>query len=207
MWLCQEGQTVCQLCPYPYWYLPQHRHTQTRHQAHGGRLPSSTCSITQSTLPVSSPPSQSQSSCLSSPSLLNTPSGESSIQTSSQPETIDVDDLMLRAFGECLDRSIGSNDVWYKRWLSIVKLSGRHYHLPGGSTDRKYIDKLTQELSHFLVEDYPSERFIVFSSLILQQDLTVRKGADIRRVIERRLSMWNVADYVWPAYPGGWKVW
>ena len=82
-----------------------------------------------------------------------------------------------------------------KRWLSIVKLSGRHYHLPGGSTGRKYNDQLTQDLCHFSAGDYPSERFIVFSSLILQRDQTVRKGADIRRVIERRLSMWNVADY------------
>ena len=126
-------------------------------QAHGSRSPSTTCSTTQGTLPVSSPPSQ--SSFLSLPSLLKTPSGESSMQTSSQPETTDVDDLMLRAFGQCLDHSVGSNDVWYKRWLSIVKLSGRHYHLPGGSTGRKYIDQLTQELSHFSAGDYPSERF------------------------------------------------
>ena len=51
-------------------------------QAHGGRSPLSTCSTTQGTLPVSSPPSQSQSSFLSLPLLLNTPSEESSIQTS-----------------------------------------------------------------------------------------------------------------------------
>ena len=95
-----------------------------------------------------------------------------------------------------MSTGVGVTDgCWYKRWLSIVSLSGSHYHLPGGSVGRKYVDQLTHELSHFSAGNYPSERFIIFSSVVLQRDRSVVKGADIRRVIERRLIMWDKGDF------------
>ena len=39
--------------------------------------------------------------------------------------------------------------------------------------------------------NFPSERLIVFSSLILQCDRSVKKGNDIRRLLERRFSLWK----------------
>lgn len=53
---------------------------------------------------------------------------------------------------------------------------------------RKYVDHLSKEFSYFSSGTCSSERLLVFSSVILQRDCTIRKGADIRRVIERRLD-------------------
>ena len=60
-----------------------------------------------------------------------------------------------------------------------------HYSLPGGSVGRKYIDLLNQELQYFVSGSYSAERFIVFSSLMLQCDRLVHKGCDIRRLLDR----------------------
>lgn len=111
--------------------------------------------------------------------------------------TEEVDLLMKRTFAEGLECSIiaGVDGGWYNRWLAIIKLSGKHYCLPGGSVGRKYVDQLAQELAHFSVDNFLSERFLVFSSVLLQRDRTVRKGFDIRRVIETILSMWHNEDF------------
>ena len=60
---------------------------------------------------------------------------------------------------------------------------------------RKYVDHLSKEVSYFSSGTCSSERLLVFSSVILQRDCTIRKGADIRSVIERRLDMWDGERY------------
>ena len=52
----------------------------------------------------------------------------------------------------------------------MTRLNGRLYNMPGGAVGRRYVDYLTTELSHFSAGNYPSERLIVSSSLILQKD-------------------------------------
>ena len=108
-----------------------------------------------------------------------------------------IEELVNTAFGSSLIQSQGSDssNVWHRRWLSVVHLSGKLYDIPGGSVGRKYVDSLTQEVSHLSSGNYPSDRVIVFSSVILQRDRMVRKGQDVRRVLARRLSMWSNADY------------
>ena len=151
------------------------------------------------------PNSPSQSSSLSPnpcPPASHTSPTQTAIPPSDNPPrpntTVDIGHLLSRAFGQGASMSTGvgvTDGCWYKRWLSIVSLSGSHYHLPGGSVGRKYVDQLTHELSHFSAGNYPSERFIIFSSVVLQRDRSVVKGADIRRVIERRLIMWDKGDF------------
>ena len=109
-----------------------------------------------------------------------------------------VDSLMLQAYGEplaCGTVEPGSRDCWFNRWELIVHLRGKLYSLPGGATGRKYVDYLSKEVSYFSSGTCSSERLLVFSSLILQRDRTIRKGVDIRRVIERRLDMWDKENY------------
>ena len=46
----------------------------------------------------------------------------------------DIDHLMRRAYGESIVRAKELDSIdnaWYERWLSIVRLSGRLYSLPG----------------------------------------------------------------------------
>ena len=70
----------------------------------------------------------------------------------------------------------------YKRWLSIVQLSGWLYSLPG------VIDMWIKEVSHILIGNYSSERVIVFH-LLNYRDRSVCKGPDVRRVVGRQLDM------------------
>ena len=121
--------------------------------------------------------------------------------TQSQTDSIDgldINSYMMRAFGEPL-ASTGdvsqSTSIWYTRWQSVANLSGKQYSLPGGSIGRKYVDLLTLELTHLSSGIFPSERVLTFSSLILQRDRTIKKGADIRRVLERRLNMWENEEF------------
>ena len=78
----------------------------------------------------------------------------------------------------------------------MTGLSGKLYSIPGGAVGRRYVDHLTLEMSHFSVGNYPSKRLIVFSTLMLQIDCMVRKGFDVRSVIERRLAQsWDKGEF------------
>ena len=39
--------------------------------------------------------------------------------------------------------------------------------------------------------NFPSERVLVFSSLMLRRDRMVRKGADIRRLLDQHIGLWR----------------
>ena len=52
---------------------------------------------------------------------------------------------MRRAYGESIvgAKNLDSIDnAWYERWLSIVRLSGRLYSLPGFAMGCRYVDQL-----------------------------------------------------------------
>ena len=70
----------------------------------------------------------------------------------------------------------------------------RLYHVPGGSVGHKYVDLLIIETFHLAAGKYPFERLMVFSA-ILQHNRMVRKGKDIRRVLERHLTMWTNDEF------------
>ena len=55
----------------------------------------------------------------------------------------------------------------------------------------KYVDQLSVEMSHLAAGNFPSDRLMVFSAVILQRNRMVRKGSDIRRVMEKCLEMWS----------------
>jgi hypothetical protein len=92
---------------------------------------------------------------------------------------------MVKAFGETLCRSTvpsDDEDEWVKRWRH---LKGKLYHVHGGPVGRKYVDQLSIKVSHLAVGNFSSERLMVFSGTVLQRNRMVRKGSDIRRVVER----------------------
>ena len=116
----------------------------------------------------------------------------------SDTDVTDIDQYMMTGFGATLDRSevpIASADEWVRRWVTITHLKGKLYHVPGGSVGRKYVELLSLEVSHLAAGNFPSERLMVFSTVVLQRDRLVRKGLDIRRVLERRLVLWSNEEF------------
>ena len=81
---------------------------------------------------------------------------------------VDCDSLMRKAYGATLIQSGScSNTDWHRRWRSVVHHSGNLYVLPGGPVGRRYVDLLTEEVQHLAVGNFPSERVLVFSSVML----------------------------------------
>ena len=107
------------------------------------------------------------------------------------------DTLMCRAYGCSLSQLSGvDHDFdWRSRWKQVIYHSGNHYILPGGPIGRRYVDLLAEEVTHLAGGHFPPERVLVFSSVILQRDRMVRKGADIHRLLERRIELWRQNNF------------
>jgi hypothetical protein len=127
----------------------------------------------------------------SPPSSHNPLSPNGSLDSSNTSDNdLDINQIMIAAFGESLDSSeLPYDHEWIKRWLSVTHLKGKLYHVPGGSVGGQYVDLLSSEISHLASGNFPSERLLVFSGVCLQCSRMVKKGLDIRRVLKRRMEM------------------
>ena len=104
---------------------------------------------------------------------------------------------MKKAYGASLEGSSGHDNtgIWGERWLRLLKLSRRLYSIPGGAIGRKYVNLLAEEVMHVVVGNYPSDRLIVFSAMMLQRDKMVKKVKDIRGTLARRMDMWKREEF------------
>ena len=110
----------------------------------------------------------------------------------------DIDSYMMRAFGDtlcCTTVPETAGNEWTRRWSAITRLKGRLYHVPGGAVGRRYVDLLSVEVAHLATGNFPSERLMVFSAVILQRNRMIRNGNDIRRVMEKRMDKWTNDDF------------
>ena len=108
----------------------------------------------------------------------------------------EVDSMLLSAYGATLCRSTAMDDnVWYSRWKTVTQLSGNHYFLPKGQCGRRYIAIMTEEINLLSRGTYPSERVIVFGSVILQRDKFIRNTRDIDRNLNRRMDLWSQNNF------------
>jgi len=100
---------------------------------------------------------------------------------------------MLKAYGSTLVNSEGEipSFPWHSRCKEIIQHSDNLYVLPGGTVGCHYVDLLEVKVRHLAVGNLPSKRLLVFCSVIMQHDRVVKKGADIRRLIERCLMLWK----------------
>ena len=73
--------------------------------------------------------------------------------------------------------------VWCQCWSTVVQPRGLHYSPPGGSVGRQHVEQLGDKLTYLFNGTYPSERLLVFSAVILQQDRFVCRGTDIRCLV------------------------
>ena len=151
-----------------------------------------------------------RTSSLTKLKLLVTPLGENSTvgrqlesndcrasRVQGDSSTVDVDKMMMSAYGECLVHSGGEDvsEFWHCCWKKAISLSGMHYDVPGGPIGRRYVDLLNSEVAQLGAGNYSAERLIVFSSLMLQRDRGVKKMADVRRLLERRMGLWESGEY------------
>jgi len=112
-------------------------------------------------------------------------------------DDICFDTLIQRAYGSTLVQPDGggSESTWCSWWKQVIYHSGNHYVLPGRSTGRQYVDVLANEVNYLACGTYPSERILVFSSVILQHDRMVRKGADVCRLLGKCLCLWQQENF------------
>ena len=109
-------------------------------------------------------------------------------------EPCELDVLMLTAYGSTIIPTPSTNTLpseWCSRWETVTQLSGRHFDLPRGACGHRYIDLLCNEVNLLIRDSFPSERIIIFSSVILQRDRSVRRLRDVKRVLERRMDLWS----------------
>ena len=108
-----------------------------------------------------------------------------------------IDTLIHKAYGAPLICSVGGpfNSVWCQHWSIIIQHRGLLYSLPGGTVGKHYVELLNEELKLLCNGVYPAERVLVFSAIVLQRDRSVCKGSDIRRLLNRRLSLWRDGSF------------
>ena len=112
-----------------------------------------------------------------------------------QNDRIDIDAKLAEVYGEPIPHETEQppDDCWYLRWERAVRLSFRRYDLPNGNVGRKFVEtlRIRNEIELMADKKANSERLIVFQILVLQREALVSKTGDIRRLISRRLEMWE----------------
>ena len=104
-----------------------------------------------------------------------------------------ADQKMIAAFGVTLTNSEGEIRSGYidKIWERTVWLRGRMYRVPGGAVGRYFTSILAKEIQALANDEQKSEKSAMLSKLILQKDKKIVKSSDIRRLLRRRMKMWE----------------
>ena len=73
----------------------------------------------------------------------------------------------------------------------IVSIKNSHYNLLNGSVGHDFVGLLASEVNLLVQGSMSSERIIFFLTVILQRDPMVKRGADIRWLLLRRMEDWR----------------
>ena len=108
-----------------------------------------------------------------------------------------ADTKMIAALGIPMVNSEGSPriELWDKIWTRVIRLRGKQYRLPGGALGRKVPSKYAEEINALACGLKKSEVSVCFIPLMLQKNKDFTKSKDIRRLIERRLKLWDAEKY------------
>ena len=109
-----------------------------------------------------------------------------------------AEEKIMKAYGQGLLLSDGGNkdNVWFRHWSTIVHLPVlSQYDLPSGRVGREFVVALSDEVLGLSRRREQSERLIVFMAVLLQRDNFVKKNSDIRRLLQRRLSLWKDSHF------------
>ena len=97
-------------------------------------------------------------------------------------------------FGSGIYSDIGddlSTDMWLSWWHQIASKRLCQYDLLSGRVAEDFVNMLADEVNELVSGNMKSERLIVFCSVILQRDQAIKKGADIRCLLNHRLDEWR----------------
>ena len=94
-----------------------------------------------------------------------------------------VDKKMEQAYGAIVCM-MGVETRWKKLWKCVVYSNAKQYDLPGGAVGREFVELLKDEVNLLADGKEVSERLICFTALLLHRDRMVKKGCDIRRLLE-----------------------
>ena len=72
-----------------------------------------------------------------------------------------------------------------------IALGRQNSRVPGGSIGRQFTSMLAKEYELFSIGVHKSERPSMFGKIILQKDKHIKKSSDIRRVLKRRMQLWD----------------
>lgn len=73
-------------------------------------------------------------------------------------------------------------------------MKGKQYDLPNGAVPRSFVHMLAEEIETLAKNNHPSERVLVFVSVMLQRDIMVKQARDIRLLLNQRLEMWKANE-------------
>ena len=107
-----------------------------------------------------------------------------------------VSERMYKAFGATLQNSEGGDkhETWYKIWSKTVHFKCQQYDLPGGAIGREFVSLLSKEVSRLASSEVKSEWLIVFTVVMLQRDVMVKKGTDVRRLLKQHIDAWRAGQ-------------
>ena len=108
-----------------------------------------------------------------------------------------TDEKMIEAFGMPLLNSEGKErtELFELIWLRVAKLRGKQYRLPGGACGIKFTRMYSEMWQDFADEKVRSDKPICFPPLILQRTRNIKKTADIRRLLEKRMKLWEDSNF------------
>jgi hypothetical protein len=108
----------------------------------------------------------------------------------------DVDLLMDKVYGDHVHQNPGQHlhggiedeACWQNHWRRPVVYAAQTRNTPSGAVGRCFVEKLAELLEGIQNCNWNSERLIIFSMVILQRTLDVKRARDIKNRISRRID-------------------
>ena len=111
------------------------------------------------------------------------------------PENRKLDEV----YGDHIHENIGthltggiSTDKQWQRYLKrLLPLPPSHYHVPRGELSTQFITTLAELFNQIVDRKCNADKLIVFQMVILQRAPNVKRSADVKKRLRRRLQKWN----------------
>jgi hypothetical protein len=97
--------------------------------------------------------------------------------------------------GQHLHGSIEDDACWQNQWRRLVVYPAHTYNVPSGVAGCHFIEKLAELLEGIQNRKWHTERFIIFSMVVLQWRREVKQARDIKNEISRRIDAWEEGKF------------